>query len=286
MAAAERSDEAAPAAAGGDPRRIRNTCILAHVDHGKTTLADHLVASCGDGLLHPKLAGRLRFMDYLDEEQRRAITMKSAAVALRSRDGHRVSLIDSPGHIDFCSEVSSAARLSDSALILVDAVEGGLGQHILKSGHIVIHQELLVLLKGSNFLIGRPICVEYTVTQRGEHVLAAAGEIHLERCIKDLEERFAKVKLVVSDPLVSFKRDIEGEGAAIVERSKSAQEFAERTTPNGRCTVRVQVLRLPNALTKVLEESEQLLGEIVEGKAAKREGVLDPRLSQDDGDSA
>ncbi|CAN6316439.1 unnamed protein product [Urochloa humidicola] len=122
MAAAERSDEAATAA--GDPRRVRNTCILAHVDHGKTTLADHLVASCGDGLLHPKLAGRLRFMDYLDEEQRRAITMKSAAVALRSRDGHRVSLIDSPGHIDFCSEVSSAARLSDSALILVDAVEG------------------------------------------------------------------------------------------------------------------------------------------------------------------
>ncbi|KAF8684348.1 hypothetical protein HU200_044232 [Digitaria exilis] len=87
-------------------------------------------------------------------------------------------------------------------------------------------------------------------------------------------------------PLVSFKETIEGEGAAIVERSKSAQEFAERTTPNGRCTVRVQVLRLPNALTKVLEESEQLLGEIVEGKAAKREGVLDPRLSQDDGDSA
>lgn len=122
MSAAERTDDAPSLAE--DPRRVRNTCILAHVDHGKTTLADHLVASCGDGLLHPKLAGRLRFMDYLDEEQRRAITMKSAAVALRSRAGHRVSLIDSPGHIDFCSEVSSAARLSDSALILVDAVEG------------------------------------------------------------------------------------------------------------------------------------------------------------------
>jgi translation elongation factor EF-G len=62
-------------AAPADPRRVRNTCILAHVDHGKTTLADHLVASCGDGLVHPRLAGRLRFMDYLDEEQRRAITI-------------------------------------------------------------------------------------------------------------------------------------------------------------------------------------------------------------------
>jgi ribosome assembly protein 1 len=67
---------------------------------------------------------------------------------------------------------------------------------------------------------------------------------------------------------------------------KAPQDIVERTTPNGRCTVRVQVLRLPNALTKVLEESEQLLGQIIEGKTAKRDGVLDPRLSQDDGDSA
>ncbi|KAF8684802.1 hypothetical protein HU200_044226 [Digitaria exilis] len=163
----------------------------------------------------------------------------------------------------------------------------GLGQHILKSATLsstkscwsfssMMFQaspmlkvaiepsnptDLGALIKGLKLLNRADPFVEYTVTQRGEHVLAAAGEIHLERCIKDLEERFAKVKLVVSDPLVSFKETIEGEGAALVERSKSAQEFAERTTPNGRCTVRVQVLRLPNALTKVLEESEQLLGE-------------------------
>jgi ribosome assembly protein 1 len=144
--------------------------------------------------------------------------------------------------------------------------------------------DLGALVKGLKLLNRADRFVEYNVSQRGEHVLAAAVEIHLEGCIKDLEERFAKVKLLVSDPLVSFKETVEGEGAGLIESLKAPQDVVERTTPNGRCTVRVQVLRLPNALTKVLEESEQLLGQIIEGKTAKRDGVLDPKLSQDDGD--
>ncbi|KAL6899812.1 hypothetical protein ACP4OV_006470 [Aristida adscensionis] len=133
----------APAAAADGPRLVRNTCIMAHVDHGKTSLADHLVASGGGGLLHPRLAGAARFMDHLPEEQRRAITMKSSSVALRhAPTGARVHLIDSPGHVDFCSEVSAAARLSDSALVVVDAAKG---VHV--QTHAVLHQAFVERLR-------------------------------------------------------------------------------------------------------------------------------------------
>ncbi|CAL4887490.1 unnamed protein product [Urochloa decumbens] len=686
-----------PPPPAADPRLVRNTCILAHVDHGKTSLADHLVASGGDGLLHPKLAGSARFMDHLPEEQRRAITMKSSSVSLRhahapTGTSYRVHLIDSPGHADFCSEVSAAARLSDSALVVVDAAKGvrvqthaalrqaflerlrpclvlnkldrlvtdlllspeeayarlrlivdevnsiysalrsrsyfsslllqdgagggeveeeeedegdafdphkgnvvfacardgwgfrihrfadlyaqktgaskakllggfwgpyyidkgkkavlplrkdggadqqqpafvqnvlkplwkvyqrglmpdsgewmqnnvvsvfnlkvsprelhsnepkvalnavlrswlpladsvmemlvectpdpvaaqafrvprlvperrdvaaaatgccasivaeaervrscvaacnvsasapvvvfvskmfavpytmlpskglngellnhhnqghgesepdeeecflgfarvfsgvlragqkvfvlsplydpvkgddasgkhvkeaevhclyemlgqdlkpvdsvaagnivaiqGLGEHVLKSATLSSTKDcwpfssmtfqvspmlkvavepfnpadLGALLKGLKLLNQADPLVVYTVSERGEHVLAAAGEVHLERCIKDLQERFAKVHLEVSKPLVSFKETIEGEGVRLMGSMKAQQGFVERTTPNGRFTVRVKAIRLPNALTKVLEESEELLGQIIEGDSSQ-----------------
>ena len=121
---------------------IRNICILAHIDHGKTTLSDSLV--CSNGIISPKLAGKLRFLDSTEDEQKRGITMHSSAISLHYKlidrkptqtdsdslkntsngNDYLINLVDSPGHIDFSSDVSSATRLCDGAIILIDVLEG------------------------------------------------------------------------------------------------------------------------------------------------------------------
>ena len=104
---------------------IRNLAIIAHVDHGKTTLVDQLLRQ--SGTLAGRSAAQERIMDSNDLERERGITILAKNTALRWKD-YRINIIDTPGHADFGGEVERVLSMADSVLLLIDAVDGPMPQ--------------------------------------------------------------------------------------------------------------------------------------------------------------
>jgi len=111
------------------PEFIRNIAIAAHIDHGKTTFSDNLLA--GAGMMSKELAGKQCVLDFHEDEKERGITIDTAAVSMvhtiEGKD-YLINLMDTPGHIDFSGDVTRAMRAVDGCIVLCDAVEGVMPQ--------------------------------------------------------------------------------------------------------------------------------------------------------------
>lgn len=177
---------------------IRNICVLAHVDHGKTTLADCLISS--NGIISSRLAGKLRYMDSREDEQVRGITMKSSAISLHYAEGdeeYLINLIDSPGHVDFSSEVSTAVRICDGCIIVVDAVEGVCPQTqaVLRQAWLENIRPVLVINKIDRLIVELKFTPQEAYSHLKnilEQINALTGTLFTSKVLEERAEREAE----------------------------------------------------------------------------------------------
>ncbi|MCF7798869.1 elongation factor EF-2 [Candidatus Woesearchaeota archaeon] len=158
-----------------NPEKIRNIAIAAHIDHGKTTLSDNLLA--GAGMLSEELAGKAVALDFHDDEAERGITIDSAAVSMVhtvSGEDYLINLIDTPGHVDFGGDVTRAMRAVDGAVVVCCAVEG-----IMPQTETVLRQALRERVKPVLFI---------NKTDRLIKELQLTPEAMMERFTKTINE--------------------------------------------------------------------------------------------------
>ncbi|MHA1230410.1 MAG: GTP-binding protein [Candidatus Helarchaeota archaeon] len=171
-----------------DVKSIKNIGIIAHIDHGKTTLSDILLSK--SGIISKSVAGDARVLDYLDEEQKRGITIKSANISLLYNN-YIINLIDTPGHVDFSGKVTRALRIIDGVIVVIDAVEG-----VMVQTEILTKQALSELVKPILFinkidrLVNELKLSEDKIRKRLDYIIQMFNKILMNSLPEDFYERW------------------------------------------------------------------------------------------------
>ncbi|PIN85924.1 elongation factor EF-2 [Candidatus Woesearchaeota archaeon CG10_big_fil_rev_8_21_14_0_10_44_13] len=179
----------------GQKDRIRNIAICAHIDHGKTTFSDNLLA--GAGMISEELAGKQRFLDFAEDEQARGITIDAANVSMVhefDKGEYLINLIDTPGHVDFGGDVTRAMRASDGCIVLSCAVEG-----VMPQTETVLRQALKERVKPTLFInkVDRLIKeLQLTPEKMQERFIKIIT--HVNKLIKEIAEKEYGDKFQVS----------------------------------------------------------------------------------------
>jgi elongation factor 2 len=175
-----------------DREHIRNMGIVAHIDHGKTTLSDSLVARVG--LISRELAGEQRVLDFEELEQQRGITIKAANISLgftyQGKD-YLINLIDTPGHVDFGGHVTRAMRAVDGVILVVDSVEG-----VMPQTETVLRQALKEKVKPVLFinkidrLINELKLSPEAMQERFVKIIAQVNQLINNYCAEEFKEKW------------------------------------------------------------------------------------------------
>jgi len=186
-----------------EPDYIRNIGIVAHIDHGKTTLSDNLLA--GAGMISSELAGDQRFLDFDEQEQARGITIDAANVSMVHKykeDDYLINLIDTPGHVDFGGDVTRAMRAVDGAVVVVCAVEG-----IMPQTETVLRQALkenvrpVLFINKVDRLINELKLDSEELQQRFVKIIASANKLISNMAPEELKKEWL---VKVEDGSVAF----------------------------------------------------------------------------------
>jgi elongation factor 2 len=226
---------------------IRNVTVIAHIDHGKTTLSDSLIAA--SGLLSKDVAASARLLDYDLIEQERGITIKASGISLiHTSEGkdYLINLVDTPGHIDFSSHVTRGLRLTDGAVIVVDSIEGIMVQTetVTRQAMMELVRPVLFVNKVDRLLRERRLSGRKTAEEINKVVRefnAMLGKYLDDERLEEWEVSFSKGSLSVGSAIDKWGLDID----TLKDRTGGSEEPTD----------------LGNAFLSILEEIEEVYKE-------------------------